>query len=129
MVADPARPDHILAWQLTCTRDPFGIQIRYHYDERGSGTDGPHTWDQPLLSDITYVDHGPPGAERYLVRVHLTYDTRPDAFSAYRAGFELRTTRVCRRILVETRSDRDRGRAPLRAHPRARSIPPTGRRC
>jgi hypothetical protein len=39
--------------------------------------------------------------------VHIEYEThrRPDPFSEYRAGFELRITRRCKRILIETHAD------------------------
>jgi RHS repeat-associated protein len=37
---------------------------------------------------------GPPGTRRY------PWHLRPDSFSSYRAGFEVRTTRLCRRVLM-----------------------------
>ncbi|MDN3249777.1 MULTISPECIES: SpvB/TcaC N-terminal domain-containing protein [unclassified Streptomyces] len=105
VVADPEHRDHVFAWRITCTRDAFGNLIRYRYDARDAGEEGPHTWDQPLLTGIDYVNHGDPTAERFLVHIRFEYEPRPDAFSDYRAGFEVRTARRCRSIRVETDSD------------------------
>lgn len=35
-----------------------------------------------------------------VVRWHLLWDYRMDPFSSYRSGFEVRTTRICRRVLI-----------------------------
>ncbi|PLS81993.1 MAG: hypothetical protein CYG59_05150, partial [Chloroflexi bacterium] len=46
-IADP-NPDlhhRIFAWKLTQTRDPFGNLILYDYDQRDTGSAGPHRWD------------------------------------------------------------------------------------
>jgi RHS repeat-associated protein len=91
-------------WLLTRTLDPFGNAIRFSY-VRDTGTDGPHRWDQPLLTEVAYADHGDRDHPDFAVRVLLTYEPRPDPFSQYRAGFELRTTRRCAAIRVETRTD------------------------
>jgi len=57
--------------------------------------DGPHYWDQVYLSRIRYADYGEPSDRRFLVTVDFRYSLRPDPFSDYRAGFELRTVRRC----------------------------------
>lgn len=109
--SDPTSPDfkRIFAWKLTLTKDPFGNRIEYLYSERDQGAeiDG-HTWDQPLLKQIRYVDYGDPAAPQFLVTVTFTYEPRPDPFSEYRSGFEIRTTTRCSAILVETHADADR---------------------
>jgi hypothetical protein len=120
--SDPAvvaHPDHrsrIFAWRLTLTTDPFGNRIEYSYDRDAVRTDGPHHWDQLYLSEIRYVDYGDPAHPQFLVKVRFIYDgpmwrpgqsplppkTRPDPFSDYRAGFEIRTVRRCTQIDVLT---------------------------
>lgn len=105
---DPLR---VFAWKLTLTKDPFGNRIEYLYDERDKsppqGKDG-HLWDQPLLKHIQYVDYKNGTTTKFLVTVTFEYeDNREDPFSDYRAGFEIRTTKRCKAILVETHADRD----------------------
>ena len=102
----------IFAWRLTSTTDPFGNRIEYSYARDPVRTDGPHQWDQIYLSEIRYADHGAPGSGEFMVRVKFAYDppfipssplaTRPDPFSDYRAGFEIRTIRRCKRIEIYT---------------------------
>ena len=107
VLANPDRPDQIFAWKLTETCDTFGNRIAYSYgfDE---GQQGPHRWKQPLLRRIRYVDFTNQGTTRFLVSVTFEYEERADAFSEYRAGFEIRTTRRCRAIVVRTHADRER---------------------
>lgn len=99
---DPASVGKVFAWKLSQTRDPFGNRIVYEY-ERDAGTDGPRTFNQLYLRRVRYVDYTDGGHEQFLVSVSLEYDSaRPDAFSEYRSGFEIRTRRRCRRIFVES---------------------------
>ena len=73
---------------------------------RDTGQLGPHHWDQLYLKHIRYVDHGDGvGATDYLISVTLLYEDRPDPFSNYRAGFEIRTRRRCTHIEVHTDAD------------------------
>jgi RHS repeat-associated protein len=105
-------PSHVFAWRLTLTKDPFGSRIEYLY-EPDAGNDGEHTWNQPLLKQIRYVDyaHKDPGTGQdktdFLVTVTFDYEPRPDPFSDYRAGFENRTTKRCKSILIETHAEQD----------------------
>ncbi|HEY1380561.1 MAG TPA: SpvB/TcaC N-terminal domain-containing protein, partial [Gemmataceae bacterium] len=99
-VADPDDTTRILAWKLSGTTDQFGNRIEYAYERDSQQSDGPHHWDQVRLAEVRYADYGDPAAPRFLVRVRFTYDRRPDAFSDYRAGFEVRTVRRCTRIDV-----------------------------
>lgn len=107
VVARPNDPGRIFSWKLTETRDPFGNRIVYDYHVRDSGNRDGHTWDQPWLSVIRYGEYGDPLSQRFLVSVAFEYEEeeRPDAFSDYRSGFEIRTTRRCRSILVKTTED------------------------
>jgi hypothetical protein len=104
---DPLKSHHIFAWKLTQTQDPFGNGIEYLYERDPAPTDGPHVWDQRYLSAIRYVDYGDPAVPQFLVEVRFIYEPRPDPFSDYRAGFEIRTTRRCTRIEVVIHAEAD----------------------
>jgi RHS repeat-associated protein len=133
VITDPSNQEKVFAWKLTQTQDPFGNRIEYEYLRNARNT-GTHQWDLPYLTEIRYVDYGDRAKPNFLVRVRFTYEDRPDPFSEYRAGFEMRTTQRCRRIdilmhekpdnpetLVRTYhfvylddlSDRDRSHTPL----------------
>jgi RHS repeat-associated protein len=101
VVADPEDPGRIFAWQITQTRDQLGNQVRYEY-LADAGDLPPHRWNQPLLHRIGYADYGDPAAPSFLISVEFEYEPRPDKFSEYRAGFEVRTTQRCRLIRVRT---------------------------
>jgi RHS repeat-associated protein len=113
-ISDPPSSEfkRIFAWKLTLTKDPFGNRIEYLYTERDQSAAADenvgHKWDQPLLKQIRYVDYGEPTDLKFLVTVTFTYEPRPDPFSEYRGGFELRTTKRCSGVLVETHADTDR---------------------
>jgi RHS repeat-associated protein len=101
--------DQFFAWKLTLTRDPFGNRIEYLYEERDAGQLDGHEWDQPLLTQIRYADYDDGAGLKFLVTITFTYeDGREDPHSNYRAGFEIRTTKRCRSILVETHADTTR---------------------
>ena len=102
-VADPHRPDHVAGWRVTETRDPHGNVVRYDY-LADRGDEPGHTWNQPLVARISYADYGDPAAPSFLVQVRFDYEPRPDPFSTYRSGFEIRTTQRCRTIRVVTQA-------------------------
>ena len=105
VIGDPADRARIFSWHLAETRDTFGNRIRYTYRrDRGAP---PREWDQLYLERVSYVDFERNGQERFLVTVTFVYDekVRPDSFSTYRSGFEIRTQLRCRRIEVHTHSD------------------------
>jgi RHS repeat-associated protein len=106
VVSDPAHPGHIFGWRITSTVDLLGNLIRYEYD-RDQGEIPGHRWDQPLLAAISYADYGDRADPSFLVTVEFEYESRPDAFSDYRAGFEIRTTQRCRTIRVVTNAADD----------------------
>ncbi len=97
------KPDssETFAWTLTETKDAYGNIIRYGYDS-DAGAEVGHRWNQPLLSTISYVDYGDPSDDKFLVQVQFNYESRPDPFSDYRAGFEIRCTKRCASITVST---------------------------
>lgn len=105
VIADPADRSKIFSWKLTRTEDPFGNHILYEY-ERDSAQQGPHHWDQLYLKRIRYVDYTTDAGElAYLVSITLHFEDRSDAFSQYRAGFEIRTRKRCHQIDVHTQAD------------------------
>jgi RHS repeat-associated protein len=106
VVADPAARRKVFAWKLTRTEDPFGNRIEYEY-ERDTIQDGHRLWDQLYLTRVRYIDYIAGTEPRFLVSCGFQYETRPDAFSDHRAGFEIRTTRRCRRVEVRTHPDAD----------------------
>ena len=102
VISSPGDPSRTFSWKLTQTHDPFGNRIVYEYAARDAGTGDGHDWDQPLLTRIRYADYGDPAGSNFLVSVTFEYEDRPDPFSDHRAGFEIRTTKRCRSILVST---------------------------
>ncbi|MBL7797054.1 MAG: VCBS repeat-containing protein [Saprospiraceae bacterium] len=98
---DPANPARIFSWKLTKTADPFGNIIRYTYKRDTGSMDG-HYWDQLYLTKIEYVEYEP---GRFLSSVEFNYDEdlfRPDPFSEFKSGFEIRTRWRCDNILVKS---------------------------
>jgi hypothetical protein len=110
-LTDPATIRHpddrsrIFSWSLTQTTDPFGNRIDYLYERDPTAEDGPHRWDQIRLKTIRYADWGPREAPQFLVSVTFLYEARPDPFSSYRAGFEIRTTQRCSGIEIRTHAE------------------------
>jgi hypothetical protein len=128
-VSDLAHPDHIFQWLLAETTDVFGNRIVYtykHEDEAGlddAWYEANHAYNQVYLAQIEYVNYTPDNGtpEAFLLSISFDYGEypdqeaelaanptpvkswtyRPDPFSAYRAGFEIRTARRCRRILIK----------------------------
>jgi hypothetical protein len=106
VIADPAERRNAFCWRLSLTMDPYGNRIEYLY-LRDSGTTGPHRWDQLYLQRVRYADFEEDGQTRFLISVEFEYEERPDAFSSYRSGFEIRTRLRCRRIQVRTHPSDD----------------------
>ena len=108
---NPADPDRNFAWKLTLTKDPFGNRIEYLYESRDQSVQQngrqEHQWDQPLLTKIRYADYRVSNQTqtKFLVTVTFEYEERLDPFSDYRAGFEIRTSKRCKSILLETHAD------------------------
>ena len=102
VVADPGDPDRIFGWRITQTQDLLGNLIRYDYLP-DAGEDGPAPVESPADlpgSPTPTTVTGP--APSFLVTVDFEYEPRPDPFSDYRAGFEMRTTLRCHTIRVTT---------------------------
>lgn len=115
VIADPSKRTKVFAWKLSKTIDPFENRIEYEY-MRDSGTDGPHQWDQLYLKQIRYADYTQNSRTKFLVSVTFIYDDEKnptghsnqrhsDPFSEYRSGFEIRTRKRCKWILIKTHAD------------------------
>ncbi len=105
IIADPANKRRCYAWKLSEVRDPFDNLIEYAYIRDEVREDGPHKWDQSYLSEIRYVDYGDPANPSFLVHVKFYYEPRPDPFSEYRSGFEIRTVKRAKTIEILTNAD------------------------
>lgn len=115
----------IFAWYLESSEDPKGNKIQYAYKkdkspQEGEGIQAPHSYNQVYLDRIEYGNYWPSPRsrkEKYLLRIEFDYEyeafdknehpikpwkLRPDPFSTYRAGFEIRTARRCNRILIKS---------------------------
>lgn len=113
-LADPADPTRVVQWSLSETRDPFGNLIRYSYlQDTHHETGDLRAWEQLYLDTVQYVDHGDPQDPDFLVRVAFDYEERPDPFSSFRSGFEVRTTRRCTAIRVFSA---EVGTTPIKEH-------------
>jgi RHS repeat-associated protein len=104
-IADPQVPSRVFSWRLTQTTDPFGNRIVFRWVRDVEREDGPHRWDQLYLERVSYIDYGDPEQLRFLVTVAFEYEPRPDPFSDYRAGFEIRTVQRCVRIRIATHAE------------------------
>ena len=103
-VYDPDNSRHIFSWKLSKTLDLFGNRLEYEYDREFAVEDN-HNGTQLYLSRIRYADYN---QDQFLVEVKLEYEERPDPFSEYRAGFEMRSLKRCRQIEVYTHAERER---------------------
>ena len=104
IVSSPDGTQRIFSWHLSQTRDPFGNLIEYIYQREPNRTNGPHRWDQIYLKTIRYGDYGAADNIRFMVSIDFVYEDRPDPFSTYKAGFEIRTTQRCKQIQISTNS-------------------------
>jgi hypothetical protein len=101
LITKPDDATDIFAWKLTLTTDPFGNRIEYLYERDKSHSadeQASHCWDQPMLKQIRYADYTDQGQTKFLVWVTFDYEERDDAFSEYRSGFEVRTSKRCNAI-------------------------------
>jgi RHS repeat-associated protein len=105
-VYEPDKPRRVFSWMLSETRDTFGNRIVYAYErDLGIGeVDTKRTWNQLYLKSVQYADYrDTEGENQFLIGVHFNYDAeRPDPFSVYQSGFEIRTRRRCRDVEVYT---------------------------
>lgn len=99
---NPSYASHTFEWNLSKTEDTFGNHIDYHYfREQNRQIDG-HDWDKVYLGEICYGWYPDGASEKNLVSVKFVYEERPDPFSRYAAGFEIRTSLRCKKIEIYT---------------------------
>jgi len=120
-IADPERPERVFRWLLEETSDGKGNLIRYVYKaEDAEHVDLRKASEQrrrrtnAYLKRIFYGNETPDDGSVFHFQVVFDYgehsaDTadetktwpaRPDPSSSYRAGFEVRTHRLCARVLM-----------------------------
>ncbi|HVJ21272.1 MAG TPA: SpvB/TcaC N-terminal domain-containing protein, partial [Polyangiaceae bacterium] len=128
-IADPDAPRHVFTWLLEETRDDRGNVITYEYkaeDLVGVSRTAPHEAHRHAgktlitnryLKRIRY-GNAVPGDASGIMLFEVVFDygehdvdaptpdeimpwpCRKDPFSVYRAGFDVRTYRLCRRVLM-----------------------------
>jgi len=127
-IIDPSAPWRVFSWLLEETRDDRGNIVTYEYkaeDLAGVSRAAPHEAHRHAglsacanryLKRIRYGNTAPGNASSMLFEVVFDYGEhdlaaptvdavspwpcRQDPFSTYRAGFEIRTYRLCRRVLM-----------------------------
>ena len=127
-IADPSDPTRIFSWLIEESRDDKGNVNSYVYkpeDAIGVDPSAPQEHNRLLqgcafvnrhIKRIRYANSVPGKADGWLFEVVFDYgehndqvpqlmdaapwSVRPDPFSSYRAGFEIRTYRLCRRVLM-----------------------------
>ncbi len=116
-ISDPDNPLHTFKWFPELAVDHMGNCLHYIYKEDASNR---------YLSKILYGNHHPydvalptepdairlPADEDFFFSIVFNYGeysqgqevrewtTRPDSFSSYRSGFEIRTKRLCQSIML-----------------------------
>jgi len=124
-IADPQDPTRVFSWLLQETRDDRGNIALFQYvseDDRGIAAGAPHernrsaTQAQRHVKRILYgnaapfsttsfrletvFDYGDHDATSPTPVPDLAWPERADSFSSFRSGFEVRTRRLCRRVLM-----------------------------
>ncbi|MEL6128891.1 MAG: SpvB/TcaC N-terminal domain-containing protein, partial [Cyanobacteria bacterium J06628_4] len=141
-LVDPANPHHIFEWHVSETFTPSGEHVVYDYKSENTDNIPNDLCEvnrtqtaNKYIERIQYGNVHPfaPGQAagddwRFEVvfdygEYHLDSDTpyipvrawsrRQDSFSTYHSGFEIRTHRLCRSILMFHRFDAELGREPI----------------
>lgn len=103
---DPENKKLIAQWFLFKTVDVFGNEIRYEYDYH-LVPDERAPFIQVYPKRIRYADYLFEEEKHYLCSVLFEYEDRPDPNSAFRNGFEVRTTQRCKAIKTFTHPQDD----------------------
>jgi RHS repeat-associated protein len=116
-VFDPQNPQRVFQWLIQETTDAHGNKIRYHYEADDDATpEAGHDYRaNRYISKIEYGNYFIGADETFAFQVVFRYGQfnpddpeappakwtpRPDPFSSYRSGFEIRTLRRCESILI-----------------------------
>lgn len=105
VVSHPEQRAQIFSWHLHKTVDVFGNAIVYAYTRDLVLNNGGRCYDQIYLSSVRYAnyeDATQAAGINYMCELRLQYEDRPDAFSTYKQGFEIRTTKRCTQIETYT---------------------------
>jgi len=90
-ICDPADESRIFRWAHSRSVDDRGNVIRYTYVRDGAAHYLSRVqWGNRIVAPKTDAD--------WHFELALDYRDRADAFSTYRSGFEIRTTRLCQRV-------------------------------
>lgn len=118
-ISNPANPQQIFQWNLQESRDAKGNRVIYSYAVDRS-TDPLRPWTNTYLMSVSYGNYPNGAAETFAFEVSFVYDDKPpvaafeslgtgsiatapvrqDAFSSFKAGFEIRTEKRCQSVLV-----------------------------
>ena len=121
-IFDPEDRRRVFQWLIEETLDPLGNKILYHYRAEDEANLQPEIYEvdrdyrsNRYISTIEYGNYFIQGTEHFAFRVVFdygefqindpgappgTWTVRPDPFSSYRSGFEVRTLRRCDNILI-----------------------------
>ncbi|GAA4312411.1 hypothetical protein GCM10023143_22080 [Compostibacter hankyongensis] len=133
-IANPADARQVFCWMLEEMVDPNGNRIRYHYkSEDGEGVPPELLREGACNSYLDHVEYGNyflDEEEYFAFRVQLQYsgfdpinptaapgpwEVRPDPFSTFLSGFEVRNYRLCKAILVYHQFQGQHDNAPVLA--------------
>lgn len=141
-IADPADPARIFHWLIDEDHDDHGNIIRYHYkaEDDANVPDSIYeanrdhvTQRYPILIEYGNYFYEDAGQEKVNFSFQLAFDygqislndpsdmtgswnVRPDPFSDYHPRFEVRTLRLCRRVLLYHKFHDQNGGAPFLTH-------------
>lgn len=118
-IANPTDSSQVFCWKLEEMTDPNGNRMRYHYKpENGEGIPLELLREGACNSYLDRVEYGNyimDGEEYFAFRVQMQYspfdpknpavvpdlwEARPDPFSSFISGFEVRNYRLCKAILI-----------------------------
>jgi len=121
-IFDPDHRDRVFQWLLEQSEDPLGNKIQYNYKAEDGQSLQPAVYEvgrdhraNRYISEINYGNYIAQGQEQFAFQIVFDYGEfsltqpdappgqwqgRPDPFSSYRSGFEIRTLRLCKNILI-----------------------------
>jgi RHS repeat-associated protein len=121
-IFDPEQPGRVFQWLLDETQDALGNKIIYRYKPENDENLQPAIYEtgrdhsaNRYISTIDYGNYLALSVEHFAFRIAFDYgefslehpdapagkwELRPDPFSSYRSGFEIRTLRRCKNILI-----------------------------
>ncbi len=89
-LTDPDNDQKIYQWKIYKTVDLLGNEVVYEY-EYAVESNGSTSHTQIYLNKIKYANYLEGSELKHLCSVAVNYDDRPDHFSMFNSGFEIRT--------------------------------------